>query len=265
MLLLAGAVVGVLMGLSGAGGGILALPLLIVVAGMPAADASLIALMAVAPAAVIGTAEGLLARRVRYRGAALMAAAGLLISPLGVHAGRVLPEKVLLAMLAGVMVLVGLRMYAQLRASRQDTAGQRFVPCRMDPITLRLDLTFPCSASLAATGAAAGFFTGMLGLGGGFLIVPALRRLSDVTMHEIVATSLMVTAVVACGALATAMFRGLLPPLAMGAPFAAGAVAGMVAGRLLARHLDAARVQWSFIALTVVAAVTVLLRLAFAG
>lgn len=267
MLSIAGVVIGVLMGLSGAGGGILALPLLMFLAGMPAAEASLVALMAVAPAAAIGALEGLGARRVRYRGAGLMAAAGLLVSPLGVHAARVLPETALLATLAGIMLVAGMRMHAELRAMAGGRAATArvFVPCRMHPPTQRLDLTARCAASLAALGALAGFFTGMLGLGGGFLIVPALRRLSDVAVHEIIATSLMVTAIVACGALATAMFRGLLPPWTQAAPFAVGAVAGMLAGRLLARRLDAGRLQWVFITLIAVATATVLLRLVFAG
>ena len=62
----------------------------------------------------------------------------------------------------------------------------------MNPDTGRLAWTPATAAALAGTGAVTGLMTGLLGVGGGFIIVPMLRKLTDVPMHGVVATSLMV-------------------------------------------------------------------------
>lgn len=78
-----GAFIGVLMGLTGAGGGILSVPLLTLAFHLQVAEASHIALMTIAASATVGAAEGLRRGELRYRAALLIALFGVLLSPLG--------------------------------------------------------------------------------------------------------------------------------------------------------------------------------------
>uniref|UniRef100_UPI00257FD954 TSUP family transporter n=1 Tax=Pseudomonas sp. UBA2522 TaxID=1947309 RepID=UPI00257FD954 len=95
------------------------------------------------------------------------------------------------------------------------------------------------------TGALSGLLSGLLGVGGGFVIVPALRRYTNLRMGSIVSTSLAVIALVALGSVATATFAGSMR-WQVGAPFALGAVLGLLVARPLAARLEGPRLQQLF-------------------
>ena len=259
---LLGAGVGAIMGLTGAGGGVLAVPALVFFVGLPFTDAGPAALVSVAVAGAIGSAEALKRGLVRYRAAGFMALFGVSLAPTGLRVARVSPERWLLVAFSVVLLIVAARMLLKAGDDRGGLA--RDVPCRMDPATGRLRWTPIAAATLAAIGATAGFLTGLLGVGGGFMIVPALRRFTDITMQGVVATSLAVTTLVATGTVATTVLHGHPPPWGVAAPFAGGAVCGMVGGRLLVRRLQATHLQRIFGALAAVTAVAVAFR-AFQG
>ena len=258
---LLGAGIGAIMGLTGAGGGVLAVPALVFFVGLPFTEAGPAALVSVAIAGAIGSAEALKRGLVRYRAAAFMALFGVALAPTGLRVARVSPERLLLAAFSVVLLIVAARMLFKSGDARAAGEG---VPCRMDPATGRLHWTPAAAATLAAIGATAGFLTGLLGVGGGFMIVPALRRFTDITMQGVVATSLAVTTLVATGTVATTVLHGHPPPWSVAAPFAGGAVCGMVGGRLLVRRLQATQLQRIFGALAAVTAVAVAFR-AFQG
>lgn len=90
-----------------------------------------------------------------------------------------------------------------------------------------------------------GLLSGLLGVGGGFVIVPALRRYTNLCMGSIVSTSLAVIALVALGSVATATFAGSMR-WQVGAPFALGAVLGLLVARPLAARLEGPRLQQLF-------------------
>src|SRR3954471_13156831 len=219
--------IGAVMGLTGAGGGILAVPALVFMAGLPLAEAAPVALTAVAMAGAVGTVEGLRRGLVRYRAAIFMAIIGVAVSPVGLAVAHVAPERVLLVGFAAVLAYVAWRMVTTKVAVQVESHD---VPCHVDPQTGRLHWTARTAAALAAIGATAGFLTGLLGVGGGFLIVPALRRLSDITMQGIVATSIAMITLVATGTVVAASMQHHPVPWNLAWPFAAGAVCGMLAG-----------------------------------
>ena len=254
-----GIAIGIVLGLTGAGGGILAVPALVFALGWPLAKAAPVALVAVALAAAIGAVEGLRKGLVRYRAAAFMAAIGAALTPLGVRVAAVAPERVLLLAFAAAMLVVSMRMFRHSSAAHASAApeGQ---PCRIDPRTGRLRWTASVAATLGAIGAGSGFLTGLLGVGGGFLIVPALHRYSEISMQGIVATSLAVIALVSAGAVAAASLHSHAPDLAITAPFALGAAAGMFAGRKLAHRLRPAHLQRTFAVITALVAAGLVAR-----
>lgn len=105
--------VGAILGLTGAGGGVLTVPALVVELGWSMQQAAPVALVAVAGSAALGAAEGLCKKLVRYRAALLMAVAGIPVSGLGIRVAHLLSQRVLLALFSCVMLVVAMRMFLQ--------------------------------------------------------------------------------------------------------------------------------------------------------
>ena len=252
--LILGMLVGAVMGLTGAGGGILAVPALVFGLGWTLTQAAPVALLAAATAGLVGALEGLKRGILRYRAAILMAAVGVCVTPFGVRAAQAVSQEVLLYVFAAVLTWVAFRTFNETRRAAIDDAPPPSVPCRLDPATGRLKWTFTSAAILGAIGAASGFLAGLLGVGGGFVIVPALRHASDLSMHSIVTTSLAVIALVASGAVAASLAHGASLPMAVAGPFVLGAVVGMFAGRIAVHRMSARRVQQLFAGVALLAA-----------
>ena len=252
-----GLVVGLILGLTGAGGSILAVPLLIFALNWSVARSAPVALIAVAASATLGAVIGLRQKIVRYRAAMVMAAAGAVLTPAGLFLAHRVPAAPLKLLFAGVLLIVAWRMYR--RASANDPAADvrsppRAVPCQIDPATGRFAWTAPCTRALVMAGSLTGLLSGLLGVGGGFVVVPALQRATALPMNAIVATSLTVVALVSSSAVAMAAVAGHLE-IDVAIPFAAGALAGMAIGRTVAPRVAGSRLQQGFAVLCALVAI----------
>ena len=245
--LLLGMLVGVVLGLTGAGGGILAIPALTLGLGWSLVQATPVALLAVGTAAALGALDGLRKGLVRYKAAALMALVGSTTSPVGLYLAKLLPAKVLVLLFGAVMVFVSGRMFWQARADAREDPAQGVLEknCMLNPHTGRLTWNARCAATLVSIGATSGLLTGLLSVGGGFLIVPAFRKFSDVRIHAVVSTSLMVVALISLGTLGNLMRQGVSLS-SDGLTFIAATLAGMVAGRVIAPRVSAQLLQQGF-------------------
>lgn len=248
---LLGAVVGAILGLTGAGGGVLAVPMIMVAYGWTVPQAAPVGLIAVAAAAAVGAYTGWRLGLVRYRAAALMGVTGTLASPLGLWLGHYLPARVLDGLFAAVMVLVAGRMLRQ--ALRRQPLGELLDDdvraerlCALHPQTGRMLWTPRTGAVIAGIGAGTGVLSGLLGIGGGFVIVPALTAVTPLSMNSAVATSLMTIALVGTGTVLNASFTGPGLPWMRALPFAAGSLAGMLVARAFAHRLSGPRLQQGF-------------------
>jgi uncharacterized protein len=240
-----GACVGATLALTGAGGAIIAVPLLMFGLHLSVIQAAPIGLLAVASSAAFGAILGLRAGIVRYRAAGLIAAAGMLMTPAGLWAARRVPNTPLTILFAVVLAYVAVQMHRRASTSHRPSSSLTSVPCRLDSACGRLIWTLPCARVLAMWGALAGFLSGLLGVGGGFVIVPALRRSTDLPMQSIVASSLAVIALVSLTGVASSAIQGHMDwPVAI--PFATGAVCAMLIGRAFARRLSGPRLQQGF-------------------
>lgn len=259
--LLLGLVVGIILALTGAGGGILAVPLLVFGAGITMVQAAPIGLMAVGMAAALGAVLGLRQGIVRYRAAMLVAAVGMLISPLGLLLAHRIDNRWLGILFAMVLLYVGYRAIARAygRAPESRARPERICPCVRDPDTGRFIWTAPCARALALSGGVAGLLSGLLGVGGGFVMVPALQRYTDLTMQSVVATSLAVIALVSATGVAASAAAGQVD-WAVAMPFSGGALTGMLAGRALAARLAGPHLQAGFGAVSAVVAVGMIAR-----
>ena len=256
-----GAVVGLLLGLTGAGGGILAVPLLLFATRLGVAEAAPIGLLAVGLAAAMSAALGLRDGIVRYRAAALMGGLALGLAPLGVAAAQRVPNAPLTLAFAAVLALAAWRMWQRARHAARacDDVAHDVLPCVLDARDGRLVWTRPCAQALALTGVAAGLLSGLLGVGGGFVIVPALTRFTELSARSIVATSLAVIALASVGGVGAAAWHGAIRwDIAL--PFAVGSVMASLLARLLAARVAGPRLQQGFAVISAGVAVLLLAR-----
>ncbi len=258
-----GVLMGLVMGLTGAGGGILGVPALVLGLGLTMIQAAPVSLLAVGAAAAVGAIDGLRHGLVRYRAALLIALLGALFSPLGVFVAHQLSEPVLMGLFSALMVLVAWRMVRREKVeagpSDHGAASWGQKNCMLNQQTGRLAWTAKCTATLAALGAVTGAVSGLLGVGGGFLIVPAFKQLTDVQMRGIVATSLMVVSLLSLIGVVGAFHAGVnIEPMGWG--FIVASIAGMLAGRRLCSVIPARALQVGFAGLCVLVAAGMLMN-----
>lgn len=256
-----GGVVGFLLSLTGAGGAILSVPLLGFGLHLTVPQAGPIGLLAVCLASAIGGLLGLRAGILRYRAASFIALFGLILSPLGIWLAQRIPNQPLSIGFASILMIVATRLliaaYREMQGTRKKTL--RPPPCQLNQSIGKLIWTVPCARSLAFAGALAGFFSGLLGVGGGFIIVPSLKRFTDLPVQSIVATSLGVLTIVSFGNVAIASLTGnMLWPIAL--PFASGALAGMLCGQRISKRISGPRLQQFFAIFSLCVACTMMIQ-----
>ncbi|MEU3216345.1 sulfite exporter TauE/SafE family protein [Streptomyces sp. NPDC006971] len=224
--LVSGAVIGLALGALGGGGSVLAVPALIYLLGFTPVAATTASLVIVAVTSATALSAHARDGNVRWRTGLLFAAAGIGPAVLGgALAGR-LPEAVLTAAFAVIAAAAAVRMLRP-RPSPEGATGAR--PGRA-----------------AAAGAGLGAVTGVLGVGGGFLAVPALVNVLGMRMRAAVGTSLLVITVNSLAALA--MRAGTADGLdwAVIAPFTGAAILGAWDGRRLSAKLSGHALQRVF-------------------
>ncbi|MEY2707114.1 MAG: hypothetical protein RI905_865 [Pseudomonadota bacterium] len=258
-----GIFVGVVLGLTGAGGAILSVPLLGFFLHLNVAEAAPIGLLAVSLSAGLGAYLGLRSKIMRYKAAMLIASAGLLFSPVGIWLAHQLPNWPLVLIFCLVLLLVARNMWKQAQRELAGLDEELGPPCMLDQTIGKLTWTLPCARALAMSGALAGFFSGLLGVGGGFIIVPALRRFTDLPMKSIVATSLGVLTIVSFGGV---LFSNLYGSMnwTLAAPFAGGSVVGLLIGRQAVKSISGPRVQQSFAIFALMLSVAMMVKLIIA-
>ncbi len=217
-----GAVVGLLLGVFGGGGSVLATPLLLYVVGVRDPHVAIgTSAAAVAVNALAGLAVQARAGRVKWPCALVFGVAGLAGSLTGAHLAKQVEGQQLLLWFAAAMALIGLSMLAPKR-----TAG--------DPgVRLTPGLTVRLAPMGLATGAAAGFF----GIGGGFLIVPGLMTATGMTLAHAAASSLVSVALFGAATSASYAASGLVD-WGLFVALVSGGGAGVLMAAPLARKLE---------------------------
>jgi uncharacterized membrane protein YfcA len=249
---LLGLAIGALMGVTGAGGGVLAVPALVFGLGLTMQEAAPISMLAESIAAWVGALEGLWRRVVRWRAAIVIAIAAAPFAALGVALAHRVPDLALRIVFVGVLGFVAWRQLAS-RAPRDEAENlaTRGHVATLSPQTGRFVWTRRAWAGFSAIGAAMGFFSGLLGVAGGFVLVPLLGRWTALSASMLVGTSLLVTAMVTSFGALFSVLHGAALPWPSAAGFAASLVAGMVAGRVLVQRLPERGIKRTFLALVI--------------
>ncbi|MGW2181375.1 sulfite exporter TauE/SafE family protein [Streptomyces sp. NPDC001732] len=242
--LVAGAVVGLALGGLGGGGSVLAVPALIYLLGFTPAEATTAGLLIVVVTSLTGLVAHAREGRVRWRTGGLFAAAGIVPAAIAGALSVRIPSGVLTAGFAVLAVVAATRMLRP-RTGPAAQAGEGAVPAP--------------TGRVAGTGAGLGTVTGFLGVGGGFLVVPALVTVVAVPMASAVGTSLLVITVNSLAALATRLATPTALHWATIAPFTAAAVLGAWDGQRLAAKVSTAALQRIFGAVLLAVAVFMLI------
>ncbi len=224
--LASGGAIGLILGLVGGGGSILAVPLLVYVVGVGSTHAAIgtaaVAVSANALASLIGHAR---AGRVKWRCAGVFALAGMAGAALGAELGKAVDADRLLALFGLLMLGVGLAMLRGRKgADRPDVRLTRESAAALLPRLVPIGL---------GTGLAAGFF----GIGGGFLIVPGLIAATAMPIAYAIGTSLVVITALGATTAASYAASGLVDwavTFWLIAGGAIGTVGGIALGRVLA-------------------------------
>ena len=265
---IAGALIGLSLGALGGGGSILAVPVLVYALGQSPAQATTGSLVVVGVTALIGAITAYRAGNVLLgRGVAfgLVAIGG---AAVGAKASALVSEAVLLAAFAMLMLVVGgLMAVRQVRAHRASSHqegdakdGTRHVrgPTLDDPI-ISFSPTFACQCPRALkvliTATMVGLLTGFLGVGGGFLVVPALLLALALPMEYAAGTSLVVITLTSAAALAVRASVGSAPDWDLVLVLTAVAALGGFLGARLADRIDPHRLSAAFTVLVLVVAI----------
>ncbi len=173
--------IGVSLGLLGGGGSILTVPILVYVLGLPAHEAIATSLLVVGVTSLAALVPHARKGRVRWQMGALFGAASMVGAYSAGRVAKLLPAVVLLLVFGAMMLITALAMMRKGSADAKDEAVSAEAT-RLPYLVILLE------------GFAVGAFTGLVGAGGGFLVVPALLLLGRLPMRQAVATSLMVIA-----------------------------------------------------------------------
>ncbi|MDV6343059.1 MULTISPECIES: sulfite exporter TauE/SafE family protein [unclassified Nitrosomonas] len=245
--ILLGLFTGTVLALTGAGSTIIAVPLLMFSLNLTVAQAAPIGLLAASLSAAIGTLLAFRQNRVRYRTAGFIALIGALASPAGIWLAQHLPNISLTLLFACVLTFVAQHMLRQsMHEGKNEISAQHTAPpCQLDDTSGRLIWTMPCFRALALSGTAAGFLSGLLGVGGGFVIVPVLGKITNLPILSIMATSLAITALIATTGVVSAILIGAMQ-WSIAIPFCVGTIAGMLLGGTFAARFAGPRLQQGF-------------------
>ena len=233
--------IGLGMGLLGGGGSLVAVPAFTFFLHLAPKDAIVTSLAVVGLAATAGAIGGFVRGVVPVRVTLTVGLSATIGALAGSVAGARISDQVQLAILAGVMFVAAIAIW------RQPDGGGAHATRASRP-------------ALALLGLSIGALTGLVGVGGGFVIVPALVIGAGLTMQQAAAASLFVIAMAACSGLAGYLGTAT-PSWSFILPFAAVAAAGTIAGGIMAYRLPQRRLQQAFAVSLVVLGSFVLVRL----
>jgi len=255
MTFLLGVVIGSVLGLTGAGGSVFAVPLLILILKLPIVDAIGVAMGAVAVSALYGSIRNFRGKSILWVQATLLGFSGVICAPVGRWLGAQIDESMLLIGFSILAFIIALRMFWQTktspeasaitRSSNLTQANQSPPICRMSP-TGQFQWGLRCVGGLLASGSMVGLLTGLFGVGGGFLIVPLLIYLNQVSFQQAIATSLVIIAAVSSSGFASYLFSATKLDYSLLSIIAAGGVFGMLLGQMIAQKISGPKLQQMF-------------------
>ncbi|MGF1657384.1 MAG: sulfite exporter TauE/SafE family protein [Verrucomicrobiales bacterium] len=229
-----GLIVGLALGLTGGGGSIFAVPLLVFGLELDFRRAVAVSLAVVGLTALFGAILQARSRQVLWGAGALLGAGGILAAPLGARLGEMLPDQWSLLLFAILMSFIGVRMLLP-NNTAQDVPISWMSCERKEDGTPKF--TTRCAAKIFTSGMLAGLLSGIFGVGGGFLIVPVLLMVTKISMPRALATSLVGIFLISSSSFAANAVHMQASDWPLAGLFLLGAAAGMLSGVVLKKWL----------------------------
>jgi len=253
--------IGVSLGLLGSGGSILTVPVLVYLVGQEEKVAIAGSLAIVGTIALAGSLPKLKKGQIEWRTILVFAPPGMLGTYLGASLASWVSGAVQLALFAVVMLLAAWRMLKPMAVASDTPSAVRNTQVSSASVGSTGPLEF---WKIAPAGLMVGIITGLVGVGGGFLIVPALVLLGGLTMRRAVATSLVIIAIQSY----TGFWKyqhvlnehGLALDWQVIGMVTALGVAGSLVGNLISDRVDQQKLKKIFALFLVVMAVYILIR-----
>ena len=244
-------VVGISMGLLGAGGSVLTVPIFVYVLGVGAKPAIAMSLGVVGGTALIAALSHLRGRNVSFRVAAIFGPAAMVGAYFGAGLATYFSGRAQLIGFAVVVLTSATLMIRNARTSPPESAvlGMPHIDAR-------------AAVLLVLQGLAVGVLTAIIGVGGGFIIVPALVLIAGLPMRIAVGTSLVIISLNALSGFAGYLGRTEIDWQLVGS-FTALAAVGTVAGSFWSRRVPQARLKQIFAYVLIAVALFVLYRTLF--
>jgi uncharacterized membrane protein YfcA len=234
--ILAGLATGIMLGIFGSGGSIITTPALLYLLRVEPKSAIAMSLGIIAVTATLAALQHWRRGNVDLRVTVVFGLFGAVGTYAGARLGVITPVTVQLTIFALVMFAAAWRML------RRPPAAHRSVGAAATEAVERPDLRI---GHIALHGVAVGALAGLVGVGGGFLIVPALVLLSRLPMKQAVGTSLSIVAIQCYAGFAG--YLGKVPiDYGLMATFAAVAISGSIIGTRFAHRLSPERLKRAF-------------------
>ncbi len=191
--------IGLSLGLLGSGGSILTVPVLAYLVGEPDKLAIAESLGIVALISLVGALPYAFKRQVDWRNVLFFGIPGMAGTYLGAYLSQFLSGALQLMLFAGIMLLAAVMMFrspggAEKEANAPETPEEGDVAVQAPPASRSAVSSRQAVWKIALEGVLVGILTGLVGVGGGFLIVPALVLLGGLSMHIAIGTSLLIIA-----------------------------------------------------------------------
>lgn len=249
-----GLMMGLVVGALGGGGGVLTVPLLVYFLGLTAQAATTSSIIIVGITAVVGTLARLRGKLVDWRTGLIFGALGIPAAYLGTQLNHVVDQHVLLLAFAAITIVAAAAMLIHNRSKGTASSTEDETPA--EPAgpdggtatstairtTTRLSSgrrqMIATAAKVVLSGLVVGFLTGFLGVGGGFLVVPALVIILRMPMTYAVGTSLLIIILNSVSAIASRLGSPLHLDWRIVVPFTALAVLGSLLGKRIADKLS---------------------------
>lgn len=246
---LSGGLIGLALGATGGGGSLLAIPLLVYLLGMKVQPATVLSLMVVAASAWIGVYQRRESGEVRVKPGLIFSITGAGGAWVGAFGHRFVQGEAVLLLFGLLMIMVAWRMW---RSSGQNDSGFTGESCAE---------RFPrsCWVKVSLIGLVVGLLTGFFGVGGGFVIVPALTLVLGFPMRMAVSTSLLIIALVAVGGVVGHLQTGQVDWPLIGLLLLGSAI-GMTGGSWVAQQVSQVTLAKSFAAIAILVAIVMVIH-----
>lgn len=264
-----GLIIGTVLGLTGAGGSVFAVPLLIAWLGLPVQQAIGLSLGAVSICALYGVLIRIKSNQIQWLPALVFAGIGSLLSPLGNWLNQFIHPTWLLLGFSILVIIVAFRMWVsahklpeqakEVRASFTINNNDQGAICRLNN-NLPFAIGPRCVGGMIIAASVTGILSGLFGVGGGFLIVPTLLFLTGISMTQAIATSMVIISLISGAGFISFLTLGNQLPFEILWQVAAGGLVGMTIGIVSSKKIAGANLQKSFAILMLIMATVIIIQ-----